>query len=340
MSDPSELLAPVSDDAPCGPDLEYDPAFLELETLSRGKPEQQFGDTLIAAEPPDWPKVRERASELLARSKDLRVALLWLRAATCVDGVAGFEAGMRLLIGLVNDYWDGLHPALDADEDDDPTYRLNALAPFSDPDMVPRDFRAAWVGRARAVGQVTVREIEIAAGRLQPREGENVISEVQLDAILSASAKETPEALAAAQELPERIKEFSRLMADKVGSERAPSLASLLQSAQVVQAACRRAVGEPEQAGDEEGGEAAGEPGSAPVRVAAGQIASREDAMRMLDKVCDYLARTEPTNPAPLLIRRAKVLMGKSFLEIIRDLAPDSLAQVHNIAGTPPDERD
>ncbi len=340
MSDPSALLAPVSDDAPCGPDLEYDPAFLELETLSRGKPEQQFGDTLISAEPPDWPKVRERAGELLGRSKDLRVALLWLRAATCTDGVAGFEAGLRLLLGLVNEFWDGLHPALDADDDDDPTFRLNALAPFADPDMVPRDFRAAWVGRARAVGQATVREIEIAAGRLQPREGENVISEVQLDAILSAAAKETPEALAAAQVLPERLREFSRLLAEKVGGERAPALGPLLQSAQVVQAACRRAIGEPEAMGEDGEAEASGESGGAPVRVAAGQIGSREDAMRMLDKVCDYLARTEPTNPAPLLIRRAKVLMGKNFLDIIRDLAPDGLAQIHTIAGTPPDERD
>ena len=340
MIDPSALLSPVSDDAPCGPDLEYDPAFLELETLSRGKPEQQFGDTLISAEPPDWPKVRERAAELLGRSKDLRVALLWLRASTCTDGVAGFEAGLRLLIGLTCDFWDGLYPALDAEDDNDPTFRLNALAALSDPDMVLRDLRAAWVGRSRAVGQVTVRDIEIAAGKLPPREGETATSDAQIAGILTAAMQEVPDALASALALPDRLKEFSRLMVEKVGSERAPALGALLQSAQTVQAACRRAIGEPDEVDGEGESTASGEPGGAPVRTASGQINSREDAMRMLDKVCDYLARTEPTNPAPLLIRRAKVLMGKNFMDIIRDLAPEALTQVHNIAGTPSDERD
>lgn len=53
----------------------------------------------------------------------------------------------------------------------------------------------------------------------------------------------------------------------------------------------------------------------------------------MLEKVCDYLERNEPTNPAPLLIRRAKRLMTKNFVEILKDLAPDSVAQVEKIAG-------
>ena len=55
--------------------------------------------------------------------------------------------------------------------------------------------------------------------------------------------------------------------------------------------------------------------------------------MRALDAVCKFYERTEPGNPAPLLIRRAQRLMHKSFVEIMQDLAPESLGTIRNIAG-------
>jgi type VI secretion system protein ImpA len=62
-------------------------------------------------------------------------------------------------------------------------------------------------------------------------------------------------------------------------------------------------------------------------------IRSREDAIRMLERVCEYVERYEPTNPAPLLIRRAQRLMTKSFVEIIEDLTPDSVATIKALGG-------
>jgi type VI secretion system protein ImpA len=47
------LLSPVASDDPCGADLEYDPEFGELERATQGRPEQQFGETIIPAEEPD-----------------------------------------------------------------------------------------------------------------------------------------------------------------------------------------------------------------------------------------------------------------------------------------------
>ena len=65
----------------------------------------------------------------------------------------------------------------------------------------------------------------------------------------------------------------------------------------------------------------------------AGEIRSREDAVRALDLVCRYLERHEPSNPAPLFIRRAQRLMTKNFLEIVKDLLPDSLSNLEQLAG-------
>lgn len=70
-------LQPLPDpDEPCGKDLEYDSDFLDLIRVSQGKPETQFGP----GEAPDWRDVLEKSEALLERTRDLRVALLWLRA--------------------------------------------------------------------------------------------------------------------------------------------------------------------------------------------------------------------------------------------------------------------
>jgi type VI secretion system protein ImpA len=64
-----------------------------------------------------------------------------------------------------------------------------------------------------------------------------------------------------------------------------------------------------------------------------GAISSREDVLRVLDRVCAYFAQHEPSSPVPLLLKRAKRLVSKDFLEILRDLAPDGVAQAEAIRG-------
>ena len=71
--DVEKLLAPVDGESPVGTDLSYDPSYMEIEQIAAGKPEQQVGDTIIAAEDPDWKELKGRCTEALARTKDLRV---------------------------------------------------------------------------------------------------------------------------------------------------------------------------------------------------------------------------------------------------------------------------
>jgi hypothetical protein len=65
-----------------------------------------------------------------------------------------------------------------------------------------------------------------------------------------------------------------------------------------------------------------------------GQIASRADALRALEAVCDYFRRAEPSSPVPLLLERARRWIQMDFMENIRDLAPDALERIHLILGT------
>jgi type VI secretion system protein ImpA len=69
-----------------------------------------------------------------------------------------------------------------------------------------------------------------------------------------------------------------------------------------------------------------------------GEIQSRQDALQMLDRVIRYLEQAEPGNPAPLLIERAKKLIGVSFLEIMANLAPNAMDTIENVTGKRPSE--
>ena len=100
-------LAPMADEAaPCGPDLEYDNDFLALNQSAMGKPESTFGP----AEPPDWRAVVEQAEDLLNRSRDLRIAILWLRGKLHLSGYGALSVGLRLINGMVDQLWEHVHP--------------------------------------------------------------------------------------------------------------------------------------------------------------------------------------------------------------------------------------
>ncbi len=334
------LLAEVASESPCGPDLgeAYDPEYRELDQAAQGKPEQQFGDTLIPAEEPHWASVGERASGLLARTKDLRVAVCLTRALAHTQGLPGFHHGLQLIHGLLDRYWDDVHPGLDADDGNDPTMRLNALASLADPQTVLHDLRAAVFIRSRQHGQILVRDVEIAVGKL-PVAGEGTVPSLALvESAIRDAAEDNRPAIDAARSGSSLTAHLSDLIVEKVGGERAVDLRQLASIYSSLAQVCDRVLGDTVvtaegQADFPEHGDALTAVDFPASTAAVGAMRSRDDAIRLLDMVCQYLERNEPTNPAPLLIRRAKRLMTMDFMEIIRDLAPDSLTQIQTIAG-------
>jgi len=71
-----------------------------------------------------------------------------------------------------------------------------------------------------------------------------------------------------------------------------------------------------------------------------GPITSRQDIHRMLDVICDYYAENEPASPVPLLLRRAGRLVDKNFMEILEDMAPDSLKKIQSLVGVTEEEKE
>ena len=337
------LLAPISQEFPCGEDLEYDADFMALEAAARGKEEQQFGDTIIPAEEPDWQSIIQSCLALFERSKDLRVALVLLRGIVKTEGVTGFIAGLKLLVALLDRYWQHVHPMLDVEDNDDPTMRMNALAPLSDPSLLPHDLRGArLVEEGRSAAKLTLRDLELAYDKATPRDDERVKAKGEVLAIMDEWARKFPDGFALAQHGLDDLKALNAVLVSKLDSTALPDFTSLQAVLYLLNQVCAQAVGAtPEQAsGMADTGATPGETVVRPTATGSGELQSREDALRQLDQVIRFLLRTEPGNPAPLLIERAKRLIGVSFMDIIAELVPEALDSVLHVTGNKSNDSD
>jgi type VI secretion system protein ImpA len=331
MLDVGTVLAETREAPPCGPNLEHDLSFFELEEAARGKPEQRSGDVVKPAEEPNWAKVVDLAQATLFRTKDLRVAVHLTRALTATEGVPGLATGLSLIHGLLERYWDGIYPLLEADHDNDPTERLNALAAFVDPDVLIKNLRDCYLVNSREHGQLQARDVEIALGRLAPSQNAGPGKPlVQLQAQIAGAFANDRSLPSALRDAHEHATAIQTLIGERVGASRAIDLTPLLQPLACLLETCETALGARTNGAS---GAAEGEATPTTHVGRSGDIRSRQDAVQMLELVCKYMEQHEPSNPAPLFIRRAQRLIQMNFVEIVKDLMPDSLSHLERLAG-------
>ncbi len=331
------LLLEFEGDSACGGDLEYDPDFIELELISKPKEEQQVGDSVLAGEEVDFSKVGSMALGILERSKDLRAAVLLAEACLHSEGFVPFEKVLAYIHGVVDRYWECVHPELDEDDDDDPTMRVNALRGLAGPDTVLRAVKRAPLTNSRAMGRFSLRDISIADGEVSLAEGQDPIEH----ATISAAFQDTdPEQMTAIREAVSNarghVKAITAVFDDKVGAL-GPDFSELDKALLKAENAIASVLG----GGADEGAPADVASGGAPVAQAgtvSGAINSRDDVTRMIDKICEYYAKSEPSSPVPVLLQRARRLVAADFVTIMKDMASDGMNQVRTIGGLPDDE--
>jgi type VI secretion system protein ImpA len=331
-------LLPLSD-SPCGEDVEFDDEFREMEKAAVGRPAREF-DKDGGAKPPDWRAVLNFAQSLFERTRDLRVAIYWSRARLRLDGASTLPEGMRLIEGLLSRFWDDLYPR---PEDGDAYARVNALNDMCTLAGLVGDLRDSLIFVNRSIGELRGRDVEIALGLLEPRPGESAPSVSGVEQMLRDAVAADAELRSFPATALQKVNEIQQLMRDKVGYAAAPEMKALVTALTGLRNAMPDAAG---AAGAPEGADAdadSGDSGAAPRRGGgrpglSGGIESREDALRAIDMVCNYLERAEPTNPAQLLLRRARKLINKNFVELVRELAPESLVEVARIMGISAEE--
>lgn len=340
--DVDALLSPVPGSDPCGADLEYaDAGFAALERAAQEKPEQQIGSTIIPAEPPDWKSVGRQASDLLGKTKDLRVAVHLTKALLHTDGLAGFAAGLTVIDRMIQAFWDGMHPRLDPEDDNDPTMRLNILATLAAPDTLTA-LRATPLVSSRTLGRYAYKDLEAATAAGAAEAG--VPSTASIDAAATDSDLQALQNdTAAAAACVAALTSLDAALAERVGPGAISGWAALTTLAQKIShflkttLARRSPAAASAVAGGTDVADASNSATPQTISALPGEIGSREDVLRTLDKISAYYSRHEPSSPIPLFIERCKRLVTMSFRDIVKELVPDALGQVEVLTGHPPE---
>ncbi|WP_340620527.1 type VI secretion system protein TssA [Xenorhabdus siamensis] len=353
------LLAPISEESPCGENLEYDDVFLLLEQSIIGKAEQQFGDFVIPAEPPDWLEVEKQATTLLlSRTKDLRIIIALMHAWVETQGICGYAAGLTLLRQTLEHYWEEVWPRLEFDGEYDPLFRLNALADIED--GAPLSIKVQYSILLKSISQeLSFREVcslldgsitEISGytggrTRLQdelkqqtdsPEISALAIIRDQVTALLDIirqhlSAGHMPELSRFLRNLNTVI-EFSALSGPATATSITPDNKGEPKSASVIKQATTRSSIDPSSI-EQSSTDTAVPAGLSSLNWYGVEINNRDEARMLLEKAKTYFLTHEPSHPAPMMIDRIQRLIDRDFIDIIYDLAPEGLNQLAIIFG-------
>jgi type VI secretion system protein ImpA len=334
------LTTPVSEDAPCGPDLleADDDAFVSYYFEAEGTlPERYFTagargadeavqpGTLFDPKTISHQKERDAVLALLKRSRDLRLLSLMARQqalAQRIDGVADALVGMADLLEV---FPNDVNPKAGSD-------RRSAMEELAVTATMVAPLQYMPLAGAAAV---SLRRVMVARGEAEPRTGEEGLQESDLMGMMAApSARAAVDRTAAA--LDDIAGALARIKAACLRGERPFTLNIAATEAAVV--GMRQAIADarpdlgPASAAPATGTDAPADapaddaPAAVPVRAAATparQVASQGEARAALRAVEMFFFRNEPSSAALLLVTQARLLVGKPLVDAIETLMPE-----------------
>lgn len=192
---------------------------------------------------------------------------------------------------------------------------------------------------SKTLGRFSMRDIRLANGEISKSEGDDTATPDPTHieaAFLDCELEELTANSDAVTQCIDTLQDLESYAREQVGTELAPDLGALSAGLKAVHNILRNQLARRGVALDAVEGDAAGDaatPASVP-----GEIRSRDDAIRVLEQVCEYFRKNEPSSPVPLLLQRAKRLISKDFMEILRDLTPQGVSEAEMIGGVDRDD--
>lgn len=335
MKNINEILT-VFSNGKCGENLEYSPEFLSLEQLVQGRPEQQFGDTIIEAQAPEWNQVEKTALAITESSCDLRVLSRLTWAWTSLRGLPGYAHGLKLIEQALDQLWQEIHPTLVDDGFEDPMPRINALIALGEMQGIGKAIRnSSLINNVH--GQLSLRDAESI---LDGTRGEDYPGgSARLCEVLSqARSSQEPEVMAVF-EAAHSLQQIANKVGAELGHEWIPDFSALKHSLDMVMNVAEsrqddEQIGMQEQGAEIEQLEVPAAEGVGQAETLKGfsnwrdvQIKTRSDAMLALEKACAYFEVYEPSHPAPFLLKRVQQTIPLNFYEILQNLTPSGADQ-------------
>ena len=339
--DVDRLLSPISVGEPTGESLRYEGTYDHIAGLRREDDSSlEQGAWVNEAKRADWQNVAQACVLAIeTRSKDVQIAAWLLEAWIHQHGFAGLREGLRVLAGLCDTYWDGLHPQI---EGEDLEYRLAAFAWIDEKLSIQISLVTVTCPQSDNVGAFSAADWETASRR-QGRPHSGNPDEVTLERF-EQSLTLTPTAwlssvAAAARSAAEVLDELVGVLDRRCGRS-APSFGRIRHA--IASAIGLLSVGlqgrEEARAGSTAVQEISGSADSHTEKIAPAdrsdeQIRTRGEAYRQLAEAADFLMRTEPHSPVPHLVRRAIAWGSLSLEDLLPELVSEStqLSEIYRL---------
>jgi type VI secretion system protein ImpA len=319
----TELLEPIPGGHPGGTDLAYFKEFDAIREARRADdPTLAQGAWETEIKAAQWPLVRELCEEALRKkSKDFQIACWYTEALTRLEGFSGLDTGLKLLNGLLTDFWEFAYPELD------PTDLEERISKFEWLDtQMPHVLRSVPMTSAKSGGYSWLqweesRSVEnLGARDAQAKEAalaEGKLAADTFDKAADASGGKFYEKLLAQLIAVQNTHAELETLVDRAFGADSPSLRSMRDAiAGCVDLANRLAVRTGAKAQPAPIVATPNTPATAPIvtqqeRPAmnapqfSGPIQSRSEAVNQLREISRFFRDTEPHSPVALLADRA-----------------------------------
>ncbi|MBU9693965.1 type VI secretion system ImpA family N-terminal domain-containing protein [Burkholderia multivorans] len=337
-------LAPLSESAPCGPDLEYDHDFVVLFAGTAPRQDVQYGGFVGSPEPLNWSEIERDCRRLMTRTKDMRVAVLYARCRTRLAGVEGLADGTGLLAAWLQAFPEQVHPRADIDDDRHVALemRMNALQALADPEGLLADVREIVLTRSTAA-RLQIRDVERAFAHPRPVDAlapDSVALQLQnLREQQPSTTKAFDDAIAnlcaidawCATHLETSLPDFSPLVrvlrlfpvGDSPGGTRSDALPSA--EHEECEAPVPPVFADIQSRLDDT--QTAALTSTSVVAPASLAPTDRQAALALICAARRWFETHEPSSPIPVLLARAEQFVGKRYVDVVKAIPTELLAQ-------------
>jgi type VI secretion system protein ImpA len=363
--DIAALLQAISEEAPAGTDPRADSSPTSLyyrtkDARNAARSAERATVEIGGAPPVEWGTVVETAMEILtSHGKDLEIAAWLVEALLRQEGFAGLRDGMKVIAGIVTDFWEPSFPELDEDGVEG---KVSAVAGLNGSGavgtliqpirLVPLTNGSQWSFSLWNYEQATdLAKVTDPARRQERIDNGAVTMEQFQESVADTTPSFFSETQAVIEEAIAALAEMDKAF-DAVAGMDAPPVSALRELLQEISrsishfAADKLAVANYSNADEEAAAEDTvdGEPGqqaSAGGTVAVRRIdgyQSREEALAELSRIASYFRKTEPHSPMSYTledaVRRARMSLPDLLVELVED--PAHLQRILLAAGIKP----
>ncbi len=333
--DIAALVAPLSEEAPSGPDLSYDDGRIEIESAFERSVSVDGG----SSEDTDWRKVIGMITAQAEKTRDIWLPVYLMRAAAASRQFDLLVDAADYLASLVEQRWGDVHPQLDEYGfigRKTPCESLTRIGDFLGPLA-----RVPLIEHPR-FGRFSAEDVERFAAQGPGADGYGPFR-----AAIEAMSAEDVEALVERfDRLRDAIRRVDAVLTAEADGDTATNFRPTFELLDKVRAGLARVLpGQDAQAApvsdDGSAGAAALSPvaagGPAPGGAPGGPagvfraVRHRGDGSPGLPALFGAYAAFEPGSPVPLVLRRAREWTTLDFLSVLEDIAPGGMDEAARV---------